>query len=95
MIELKPTKEKWPAKGEYLCTNASVHVRCMGPCGKLFCLDDHSIDAEGYVNPSVVCPTGDKTRNTYLRDEGKPLEDICGWHVFIKLLDWKEKNILR
>lgn len=77
VIELVPTKEKWPRKGEYLCTTQTVHARCGGRCGKLFTLCDHTIDAEGFVNPSVVCPTGD-----------------CGWHVFLRLMNWPENDIL-
>ena len=89
MIELVPTKEMRPKKGEYLCTTQSVHVRCGGKCGGLFTLCDHTIDNEGYVNPSVVCPTGDPKAEGYVEGTEK-----CGWHVFIRLLNWTENNIL-
>jgi hypothetical protein len=43
-------------------------------CGRLLSLSGHSIDAKGFVSPSVVCD----------RPNGG-----CGFHKFIKLQGWQ------
>ena len=57
----------WPEKGEYYVTTQTVHVRCMGNCGKLFTLCDHTIADDGSVSPSVVCPNKNCDWHVYLK----------------------------
>lgn len=45
----------FPKKGEYCTTDKSIFFRCP-KCGEIATIDNHTVDADGKVNPSVVCP---------------------------------------
>ena len=55
--------------GEWFATNKSIFVRCMG-CGQLLTLDDHTVNPDGTITPSLVCPY---------------VSEGCTWHVMGKL----------
>lgn len=55
-------------------------------CGGVSSLSGHTIDAQGRVNPSVVCP--------YTRQgttHSNPGQRSCDFHDFIVLEGWKER----
>ena len=65
--------------------DTSASVIC--PNGHKGTLEDHTINKDGIVNPSVVCTyyceTGTKGEKGHKIDE-------CNFHEYIKLDDWKD-----
>ena len=62
----------------YLKTNDGLTAWLKCPNGHTTSVDNHTIDANGKVSPSVVCP-------------GWPGIESCDWHVFIHLVGWNPR----
>ena len=63
-MRLPRESKHWPSPGSWTFVRSSAEHRPAGPTARVSCakygamasLADHSIDAEGKVTPSLVCP---------------------------------------
>lgn len=51
-------------------------------------LPEHDINAEGNVNPSILCKTLMGPKAAEDSNYYAPEEQECGWHVFVTLDGW-------
>lgn len=59
-------------------------IMCCPACGQDVSLSKHTVQEDGTVTPSVVCPTKEE------QDRGHSFMCPCGFHENLKLIGWPE-----
>lgn len=83
-ITLPRESKHWPSPGSWTFIRLSAYTSgptarvCCAKCGEMASLSEHTIDAEGGVTPSVVCPRKGCGWHVHVTLDGWA-EAIAGW----------------